>query len=255
MKTSIILVLTLTGIFCLLLTTTIIQLTLAAAYYYYKGSTADDVNMTQTFTSSVVPPMAMALPPVITKTAFDLSLLARNKRYRTPTMPTIPEETLQELLWAATEVPAYQQMKNPPVLLSANGSTSDDSGDAYMIMSGEPPTMPVILEETEEDLVRENFCLMPLTGKHRPPAMPVILEETEEDLEWENFCLMPLTGKHWPPVLPVIPEETEEDMAVALAPLEFPPCSHQHVQPAVLVPVASASTSTTSVICSASLPI
>ncbi len=131
-----------------------------------------------------------AMPVILEETEEDLLhenfrvLLARNKKYRTPTMPTIPEETLHELLWAATgEVPARQQMKSPTVLLTATSSTSDDSGDAYMIMSGEPPAMPVILEETEEDVLRENFRVTPLMGKFRPPAMPVILEETEKDLE------------------------------------------------------------------------
>jgi len=126
------------------------------------------------------------------------------------TMPTIPEETLQEIVWAAAEVPARQQM--PPVLLAGNSNTSDDSGDAYMILSGKPPSMPVILEETEEDLLRENFRVTPLTGKYRPPAMPAIPEETEKDLEWENFCVMPLTGKHRPSSMTVIPEETDEDL-------------------------------------------
>jgi hypothetical protein len=78
MTTSIILVLILTGIFCLLLTTTIILLTLAAAYYYYIKATVNDVNIPPTSTSSVVPPMAIALPPV-TKTAVDLSLLVRKR--------------------------------------------------------------------------------------------------------------------------------------------------------------------------------
>jgi hypothetical protein len=113
-------------------------------------------------------------------------------------MPTIFEETIQDILWAAAEIPAHQQMRKPVVLLTVTNrsGTSDASGDAYMVMSGEPPTMPVILGETEEDLLRENFRVTPLTGKYRPPAMPVIPEESEKDLEWENFHLMPLTGKH-----------------------------------------------------------
>jgi len=212
MTNSIILVLLLTGIFCLLLTTTIILLTLAVAYWYYIGSTVDDVNVPPASTSSVVPPMAITLPPIIPKTAVDLSLLVRNKRSQMRTMPTIPEETLQEIVWAAAEVPARQQMRKPPVLLTGNSKTSDDSGDAYMILSGKPPSMPVILEETEEDLLRENFRVTPLTGKYRPPAMPAIPEETEKDLEWENFCVMPLTGKHRPSSMTVIPEETDEDL-------------------------------------------
>jgi hypothetical protein len=111
-------------------------------------------------------------------------------------MPTIPEETMQEILWAAAEIPAHQRMRKPPVLLTGNSNTSDDSGDAYMILSGKPPSMPIIFEETEEDLLHENFRVTPLTGMYRPPAMPVIPEETEKDLEWENFHVMPLTGKH-----------------------------------------------------------
>jgi hypothetical protein len=75
MTTSIILVLLLTDIFCLLLTTTIILLTLAVAYWYYIGSTIVDVNVPPASTSSVVLPMAIALPPIIPKTAVDLSLL------------------------------------------------------------------------------------------------------------------------------------------------------------------------------------
>ena len=184
------LVLISTGIFCLLLTTTIILLTLTVAYCYYKGSTVDDVIVPPASTSTVVPPMAIALPHIVPKTA-----VVRNKRYRTPTtsMPTIPEETLQEILWAAAEVPARQQMRTPPVLLTGNSKTSDDSGDAYMILSGEPPSMPVIIEETEEDLIRENFRVTPLTGKYRPPAMPVILEETDEDLELgQEFSKVPV---------------------------------------------------------------
>ena len=62
-----------------------------------------------------------------------------------------------------------------------------------MILSGEPPSMPVIVEETEEDLIRENFRVTPLTGKYRPPAMPVILEETDEDLELgQEFSKVPV---------------------------------------------------------------
>jgi hypothetical protein len=190
MTTSIVFVLTLIGIFCLLLTTTIILLTLAAAYYYYMEATVNDLNVPPTSTSNVVPPMAIALPPV-TKTAVDLSLLVRKRTYQTPTMPKIFEETIQDILWAAAEIPAHQQMRKPVVLLTATNrsGTSDASGDAYMVMSGEPPTMPVILEETEEDLLRENFRVTPLTGKHRHPAMPVIPEESEKELEWENFHL------------------------------------------------------------------
>jgi len=112
MTNSIILVLLLTGIFCLLLTTTIILLTLAVAYWYYIGSTVDDVNVPPASVYSVVPPMAITLPPIIPKTAVDLSLLVRNKRSQMRTMPTIPEETLQEIVWAAAEVPARQQMRN-----------------------------------------------------------------------------------------------------------------------------------------------
>jgi hypothetical protein len=56
-----------------------------------------------------------------------------------------------------------------------------------MIMSGEPPAMPFIYEETEDDLWRENFHVTPLTGKCWPPAMHVIPEETKKDVEFENF--------------------------------------------------------------------
>jgi hypothetical protein len=124
MTNSIILVLLLTGIFCLLLTTTIILLTLAVAYWYYIGSTVDDVNVPPASISSVVPPMAITLPPIIIpKKAVDLTLLVRNKRSQMRTMPTIPEETLQEIVWAAAEVPARQQMRKPPVLLTGNSNT------------------------------------------------------------------------------------------------------------------------------------
>jgi hypothetical protein len=75
-------------------------------------------------------------------------------------MPTIPEETQQEILWAAAEVSA---IRKPPVLLTGKSNISDDSGDAYMILSGEPPSMPVIFEGTEEDLLPENFRPTPLT--------------------------------------------------------------------------------------------
>jgi hypothetical protein len=34
--------------------------------------------------------------------------------------------------------------------------------------------MPVIYEETEENLPHENFWVTPLTGKYRTPAMAVI---------------------------------------------------------------------------------
>jgi hypothetical protein len=98
-------------------------------------------------------------------------------------MPTIPEETLQEIVWAAAEVPACQQMRKPPVLLTGNSNTSDDSGDAYMIQSGKPLSMPIIIEETQEDLLRENFRVTPLMGKFQPPVMPIIPEETEKDVE------------------------------------------------------------------------
>jgi len=82
-------------------------------------------------------------------------------------MPTIYKETEHDMLWASFEVPACQQVKPPSGLLSIN----DSCGNAYMIMSGELPAMPVIYEETEEDLWRDNFCVTPMTGKYRPPDM------------------------------------------------------------------------------------
>ncbi len=74
----------------------------------------------------------------------------------------------------------------PPVTLDTTTSL-DYSSNAYMILSGKPPLMPVIYEETEKNLEQKIFQVLLLKGKHRPPAMPVIYEETEKDLEWENF--------------------------------------------------------------------
>jgi hypothetical protein len=76
-------------------------------------------------------------------------------------MPAIYEETEHDMLWASFEVPACQQVKPPSVLLGVK----DSCGDAYMIMSGEPPVMPVIYEETEEDLWRDNFSCYPIDGQ------------------------------------------------------------------------------------------
>jgi hypothetical protein len=73
-------------------------------------------------------------------------------------MPTIPEETLHELVWVSFEVPACEQLKHP-VPPTTTTSADVDSCNAYMIMSGEP----VIYEETEEDLKWENFQVVPLT--------------------------------------------------------------------------------------------
>jgi hypothetical protein len=245
MTTSIILILTAAAIFCLLLTTTIVLLTLAAAYLYYSCYYVEpiemDANANMPPTFSVVPSDVNALPPVLTNTPAADVLLRR--KYRASPMPTIPEETMHELLWALHEVPASQQMK-PPVTLDTT-SNSDYSSDAYMIMSGEPPSMPVIYEETEKDLEWENFRVVPLTGKYRPPAMPVIYEETEKDLEWENFRVVPMTGKHRPPVMPVIPEETDEDIAL-WAPFELTPASPQQSVLPTAVPCRDTSTSPSS---------
>ncbi len=109
------------------------------------------------------------------------------EKYRPPSMPAITEETVDEILWASFEVSVCQQVQQPPLRSAA--TTSTDINDAYMIMSGEPPAMPVIPEETEEDLRRENFHVTPLTGKYRPPSMPVITEETHDEILWASFDL------------------------------------------------------------------
>jgi hypothetical protein len=68
-----------------------------------------DANANTAPTFSIVPPNVNALPPVLTNTlAADVML---QRKYQASHMPTIPEETLHELLWASHEVLASQQMK------------------------------------------------------------------------------------------------------------------------------------------------
>jgi hypothetical protein len=154
---------------------------------------------------------------------FLLTPLPLTGKYRPPSMPVITEETVDEILWASFEIPARQQVQQPPLLAAA--TTSTDIDDAYMIMSGEPPAMPVIPEETEEDLRRENFRVTPLTGKYRPPSMPVITEETHDEILWASFEVPARQQVQQPPLLaaatntkyrlpsmPVITEETHDEI-------------------------------------------
>ena len=178
-----------------------------------------NANMPPTF--SVVPSDVNALPPVLTNTPAADVLLRR--KYRASPMPTIPEETMHELLWALHEVPASQQMK-PPVTLDTT-SNSDYSSDAYMIMSGEPPSMPVIYEETEKDIEWENFRVVPLTGKHHPPVMPVIPEETDEDIAlWTPFELIPASPQQsvLPTAVPCSDSSTSPSCRTSYLPIMSP---------------------------------
>jgi len=156
MTMTILLVLTMAALFCLLLTSAIILLTIAVVYCCCREPTVANAN------ANVLLSTTNALPSVPETTAVPLL-----GKYWPPPMPTIYKETEHDMLWASFEVPACQQVKPPSGLLSIN----DSCGNAYMIMSGEPPAMPVIYEETEEDLWRDNFCVTPMTGKYRPPDM------------------------------------------------------------------------------------
>jgi hypothetical protein len=100
-------------------------------------------------------------------------------------MPSIMEETPNQILWESFSVPVMHPV--PPMV-------PDD--DVKMIMSGQPPSMSVIVEEREEDILKETSKVQPLQRKHRPPAMPPILEETAEDLMYENFTAQALKGKY-----------------------------------------------------------
>ena len=186
-------------VFCLSLPITLVLLTFAAAYWYYRKPKADDADAVPPTSSSAVPPVANnASPPVVTNTTAAVPVTLHRK-YRLPPMPTIPEETLHELVWASFEVPKR------PVQPTTTTSADADSCDAYMIMSGEPPSMPVIYEETEEDLKRENFRVVPLTGKYRPPPMPVIIEETVEEMAlWTPLDCAPLPQQVQPTAFCVV---------------------------------------------------
>lgn len=228
MTVSIFLVLTSAAVFCLLFTTTIILLALAAVY----------------FCLSVEPPERNEPPvvqPVIKATARHASasiigpsttavavVVPLRGKHRPPPMPTISEETIYEVLWACHEVPTRrQELKHSPAVFTTASTTDPSYHDAYMIMSGEPPAMPVILEESEEDLRRENFSVLSRRKDGPPPPIPAVSRTGTSTI--------------------ITDEEQDTEPEIAMwAPLEFPPSSHQQqVQhTVVVVPVASTSTST-----------
>lgn len=191
-------------IFCLLLPTAFVLLTFAAAFWYYRKLKVDDADVVPSATPSAEPPVANnASPPVVTNMTATVPVTL-HRVHQLPPMPTIPEETLHELVWASFEEPACQQLKclvQPTITTSAVA----DSCDASIIKSGEPPPMLVTCEETEEDLKRDNFRVVLLTGKDRPPPVPDMIEEMEEDrASWTPLDCPPSPQQVQPTAEPVV---------------------------------------------------
>ena len=154
---SIILVLASAAVFCFLLTAISLLLLLAAFYFYLKKPSAP---------AAMMPPVNNVLPPV-TEMQRPFRVVPLKGKPRPHRLPSILEETPHQVMWESFNVPLKPEA--PPRQIQ-------ETTDAKMILSGEPPSMPSIPEETMEDIRLENFQWQ-APKKLRPRLMPSIAAE------------------------------------------------------------------------------
>ena len=153
---SIILVLASAAVFCFLLTSISLLLIVAAFYFYLKKPSA---------------PTAMMSPdnntlPTVTEMQRTFRVVPLKGKHRPHHLPSILEETPHQVMWESFSIPLKTHA--PPIQIQ-------ETTDAKMILSGEPPSMPSIPEETMEDIRLENFQWQ--APKKRPRLMPSITAE------------------------------------------------------------------------------
>ncbi len=152
---SIIFVLASAAVFCFLLTSISLLLILVAFYFYLKKSSAP-----------AMMPSDDNVLPTVNEMQRPTGVVPLKGKHRPHRMPSILEETPHQVMWESFNVPLKTQA--PPRQIQ-------QTTDAKMILSGEPPSMPSIPEETMDDIQLENFQWQ--APKKRPRLMPSITAE------------------------------------------------------------------------------
>jgi hypothetical protein len=165
---SIILVLASAAIFCFLLTSISLLLIMAAFYLYVKKPSA----------SAAMMPLDNSVLPPVTEMQRPFRVVPLKGKPRPHRLPSILEETPHQVMWESFSIPLKPQA--PPRQIQ-------QSTDAKMILSGEPPSMPSIPEETMEDIQLENFRWQ-APKKLRPRLLPSITAEINpRQIIWPSF--------------------------------------------------------------------